>query len=212
MTFIDTNPPSRLVGFYRRLRQRQRPITSARMNRRLLAPFKCLQHRSEVSIEGAEKLALEIVEVARFPNFSSLLAEAMKTVALDRIVNRDSALCAVNLHLMRPRIGVRGIVGANQAANRAIGELQRQRHRAETLAGHVGHLRLNRRDRTCKLLQHIKAVTLCFDQVRVGMPASPFAAEALGGKDNPTQSPGVNRRLRHLRRLGITMIEIYREK
>src|SRR5918994_280799 len=160
--------------------------------------FLVLSERGEqlvdVLVEGAVELAVDVVEVAGLPDAADLAPGLGEGVALDGVLDQDSAAGAVQLELVGRRIGIGGVVGADQAADRSAGEVEGGHQGRIAPAGLVGHLGGHRVDRPAQVLEHVEAVALGLDEVGVGMGARPpLAAETPGGEKQPPERASASR-------------------
>jgi hypothetical protein len=78
----------------------------------------------DVLVEGAVELAVDVVEVAGLPDAADLASDLGEGVTLDGVLDQEPAAGAVQLEPVGPGIGVGGVVGADQAPDRSVGEVQ----------------------------------------------------------------------------------------
>ena len=139
------------------------------MHRRLIARFERRKDGVEVQIKGALKFPVEIVEVTSLPDFGSLVAGRLKAKALNRVLNDEPPLGSVDFEAVGVLVSVGGIIRADHASDRSACEPEGQGHRPITAPGPVRHFGHHRFNRSAQMFELIETVTLCFDEIGMGM-------------------------------------------
>lgn len=163
----------------------QGPAASARMHRRFIAAFECIDYRAEMYIKSAVKFAIEVVEVPGLPYLGGLVAGALKTKALDRVLDDEPPFSPVDLKPVGGLVSVRGVIRPRHAPKRSACESKGEDHRAIAVPGPVRHFRHHRVNWPAEMFQLIESVALCFDEIGMGMRADAgFTAKSPDGMGN----------------------------
>src|ERR1700722_1603456 len=99
------------------------------------------------------------------------MAGVLKTKPLNRVLDDESPVRSVYFKAVNVMVSIGGIIGAGHAPDRSTGESQCQGHRAIAASGLVCHFRHHGVDRAAQMFQLIEAVTLCLDEICMGMRA-----------------------------------------
>ena len=90
------------------------------MNWRLIAASERTNYRVEMQIKSAVKFSIEVVEVPGLPDLCGLAPGALKTKALNRILDGKPPFSSVDLTPMGALVSVRGVIGAYHAPERFV--------------------------------------------------------------------------------------------
>jgi len=161
-----------------------------------------------VAVECAVELALLVVEVACLPDLGGLAARCLERVTPDGVLDQDPAQRAVDFEAVGVGVGIGRVIGAEQAADGAVGEVQGQHEGAVAAAGLAGHFGHDGVDGATQELQLVERMALGLYQIGVGVVATAFAAEAPGGKDQVAQPPVLDGFLCELDGFGVAMVEV----